>query len=238
MTSTTLTSKPHRLSPLYHKQSSLGAKFVQDQFGWVRAERFVEPADEKNRTERAVGVYDLSHLIKLSLKSSDATEAISTLYNRKSAKGTLLIDGPGALKDALCSILSNDEVILITNSSSNEAIRRRLSEGASKFQTVDVTSVLGGVYVIGGKSRAVLSKLTELNVNPEDFPNLKATNASLHHVQCIVLRLDLGNLTGYQIYFERAYGEYMWDIIFHAGKEFGMIPVGSAAMSLLGWRLE
>jgi glycine cleavage system aminomethyltransferase T len=43
-------------------------------------------------------------------------------------------------------------------------------------------------------------------------------------------------MTGYHIYFERAFGEYMWNIIFHAGREFDIIPVGSSAVELLGWR--
>ena len=228
-----LAFKPQKLSPLYHKQVSLNAKFVQDENGWIRPERFNDPHEEKTTTERTIGIYDISHLAKLSVTSNDVAEITSGLFDHPSSIGTLLVNGPGPFNAAICAILSNDEAIFVTNSS--EAVSK-LNAPAGKYQTTDISSVLGGLYVIGGKSRAVLSKLTELNVNPEAFPNLRATYASLHHVQCIVLRFDLRDLTGYQIYFERAYGEYVWDIIFHAGREFGAIPIGSSTIGLLGWR--
>jgi glycine cleavage system aminomethyltransferase T len=79
--------------------------------------------------------------------------------------------------------------------------------------------------------------LTELNVNADVFPNLTATHAALHHVQCMITRMDLGDLMGFQVYFERAYGQYMWHIISHAGNEFSIEPIGSSAAKLLGWRL-
>ena len=231
-----LTLKPYRLSPFYHKQVSLNAKFVQDENGWIRPERFNDPNEEKTKTEQTIGIYDISHLAKLSLKGNDIVTVVSDLFNQKSNIGDLLVNGPGSFNEAICAVLSNDEAILITPPSSAEAASKQLNVEAEKYQTVDVSTILGGLYLLGGKSRAVLSKLTELNVNSETFPDRTATYASLHHVQCIVLRVDLGHLIGYQVYFERAYGEYVWDIIFHAGREFGAIPIGSSTIGLLGWR--
>ncbi len=230
------TSKPNRLSPFYHKQTSLGAKFIQDQLGWSRPERFSDPNEEKNRAVAAVGLYDLSQVVKLSLKHDDIAETISNLYKRKVKTGDLIVDGPDVLNNTICAVVTNDEAVIITNSSSNMAVRELLSHN-SGLQVIDVSSVMVGLFMVGGKSREVLSKLTELNVNRDVFPNLTATHAALHHVQCMLLRMDLGNLTGYQIYFERAYGEYMWHIISLAGKEFDMAPIGSSAVELLGWRL-
>jgi glycine cleavage system aminomethyltransferase T len=57
-------------------------------------------------------------------------------------------------------------------------------------------------------------------------------------VPSIVLRFDLGNVLGYQVYFERAYSEYVWDVVFGAGSELGIVPVGFSAMKLLGWSME
>jgi glycine cleavage system aminomethyltransferase T len=230
------TPRPQRLSPLYHKQAALGARFVQDPFGWVRAERFTDSTDE--RTERAISICDISHLTKLSLKSNNIAQAVSGLFNRSVTQGTVLQDGPGAFKEALCALVSDDEAMLIVGPTASQSVTAELSADTHKsFRTVDITSVLGGVYLIGARSREVLSKLTELNVNPEDFPNLTAAPAPLRHVQCLVLRIDLAGLVGYHIYFERAYGEYMWDSIFHAGREFEMAPIGSSTMEHLGWRL-
>jgi aminomethyltransferase len=100
-----------------------------------------------------------------------------------------------------------------------------------------MTSVLAGLYILGEKSRSSLRKLAELNVNPEDFSNLTATYSPIRHVPSMIVRFDLEETVGFQIYFERAYSEYIWDSIFGAGREFGIVPVGSAAMKILGWSM-
>jgi aminomethyltransferase len=231
---------PRRLSPFYHKQSSSDAKFTQDRFGWIRAERFTDPEEEKRSAERRVGVGDISHLTKLSLKGTNVKQKISDLYKhgKEAVNGIVLTEGPGSFREVLCAVLCRDEAMLIMNPVMSDPVRKLLGvDGSKSFTLTDVTSVLAGVYIAGEKSKYALRKLTELNVNPEEFPNLAATYSPLRHVPSIVMRFDLEKVAGYQIYFERAYGEYMWDAIFGAGKEFNMIPIGSAAIELLGWSL-
>ncbi len=229
---------PHRLSPLYYKEVFPGAKFTQDKFGWVRAERFTDPREEKKIAERGVGLADVSHLLKLSVKSEDVPEIVSGLYGKGQAvaNGSVLTDGPGELKEVLCAVLFRDEAMFVMKPSSKEAFDKLVgTDDLGHF--IDVTSVLAGACIMGEKSRQVLRKLTELNVDSEDFPNLRVTHSPLRQVPSIAIRFDLEGVPGYQIYFERAYGDYLRDVIFGAGREYGITPVGSAAMELLGWRL-
>ncbi len=194
---------------------------------------------EKETVERSVGVGDISHLIKLNLKSTHITTIISRLYHRseREARGTVLTNEPGPLKEAVCVALCEDEAMLIAGPSDKEPASKQLSAESNHVTTIDVSSVLAGTYILGPKSRALLRKLTELNVNAEIFPNFSATYSPIRHVPSIVLRFDLGNVLGYQVYFERAYSEYIWDTVFGAGMELGVVPVGSSAMKLLGWRM-
>jgi glycine cleavage system aminomethyltransferase T len=153
MTSSELALKPQRLSPFYHKQASLGAKFIQDQFDWTRPERFSDPNDEKIKTERSIGIYDISHLIKLSVKGTKTLETVAALYNQPVSIGALLVNGPGLFKEAICAILSKDEAIFITNPSHSEAVTQQLNTRAGKYQTLDVSPVLGGLYWVGRGGR-------------------------------------------------------------------------------------
>ena len=232
---------PRRLSPFYNKEAFLGAKFAQDEFEWIRAERFTDPREEKKTAERGVGVGDVSHLVKLSVKSDDVTEIVSGLYQKKEqavVNGAVLTDGLGELKEVLCAVLCKDEAMFVMNPSSKEVFNKLVGiNGLEHSIVTDVTSVFAGACIVGEKSRPVLWKLTELNVDSEAFPNFRVTHSPFRHVPSIVMRFDLHGVPGYQIYFERAYSEYMWDVIFGAGREFGITPVGSAAMELLGWRL-
>ncbi len=232
---------PYRLSPFYSKETFPGAKFTQDRFGWILAERFTDPNEEKAAAERGVGVGDLSHLVKLSVKSNDLPGIISGLYQeqgRRVVNGTVLTDGPGELKEVLCAVLCNDEVIFVMSPSSKEAFDKLVESNRLEHLIVtDVTSVFAGAYIVGERSRPLLLKLTELNVDSEVFQNFMVTQSPVRHVPSIVMRFDLHGIPGYQIYFERAYSDYMRDVIFGAGGELEITPIGSAAMELLGWRL-
>ncbi len=232
---------PKRSSPFHYKQASVGARFLQDQFGWELAERFTDPAKEKEEVERNLGVGDISHLVKFSLQNPDIRQVISHLYHRgeRETRGTELTDGPGPLKGVLCAVLCKDEALLIMGPSHKEPVYKLLGAyEPTHLNPIDVSSVLAGTYILGPRSRALLSKLTDLNVNAENFPNLTATHSAIRHVPSIVLRFDLGNVLGYQVYFERAYSEYIWDVVYGAGSELGIVPVGFSAMKLLGWSME
>lgn len=212
--------------------------FAQDHYGWELAERFTDPANEKEAAERSLGVGDLSHLVKLSLKNTKITQIVSRLYNRseRETMGTVLTNGPGQMDGVLCAVLCKDEAMLIMAPSDKEPVAKQLSANApNHLNPTDVSSVFAGTYILGPKSRALLWKLTELNVNPESFPNFSATHCPIRHVPSMVLRFDLGNVLGYQVYFERTYSEYIWEAIFMAGGELGIVPVGLSAMKLLGW---
>jgi glycine cleavage system aminomethyltransferase T len=226
-----------RLSPFHHKQESLGAHFTIDNFEWARAEQFTHSAIEKNAAEQGVGFADLSHLTKLSLNGLGLKRLISERYNPSTAdlRGRVLTGGRGPYESAWCAMLSLDEGMLVCNESLKEVIIKELTEGrAGNFTIVDASSVFAGCCLLGPKGRALIRKLTELNVNPEAFPNLRVTHTPIRHVPTILLRKDLGSILAYELYFERAYAEYVWDAIFNSGKELGITPAGSSAMKLLG----
>ena len=227
-----------RLSPFHHKQASLGATFTVNQFGWAQAEQFTNSANEKKAAELGVGIADLSHLTKLSLNGLGLSQVISERYGASTGdvRGRVLTGGRGVFKDAWCAISGVDEGIIVCNESLKEEVIKDLAASdASHFTTVDVSSVFAGCCLLGPSGRALLRKLTELNVNPEDFPNLSAAHTPIRHVPTIILRNDLGSMIAYQLYFERAYAEYFWDVIFTSGKELGIAPIGSSAMQLLGF---
>ena len=231
--------RPYKISSFYHKQAALEARFTQDEHGWMRAERFGDPEEEKRLAVEGVSLLDISHLGKVNLKGHDVIKILGKRYlsDRAPEPGKVLKPRPEALRDSICCILSHDEALFLTNSQNSEAISKHLSVNEPAcFQLTDVSSVFAGLYLLGPRSRDVISRLTELNVTEEDFPNPSVAQTPLLHVQSIVIRHDLNDLLGFQIYSERAFAEYLWDAIIHAGKEFGLGVAGVASMTQLGWR--
>jgi glycine cleavage system aminomethyltransferase T len=101
------------------------------------------------------------------------------------------------------------------------------------FGAIDVTSVYADLFLAGPWSKAVLGKLTSLNVSEATLPNLSCAQTSLAHVHTIVLREDLGLIPGFHLLVSREYGESVWDAIVHAGHEFHLQPFGLGALTLL-----
>lgn len=226
-----------RLSPFHHKQAALGAKFTVDNFGWARAEEYTDPVSERKAVETGVGVGDLSYLTKLGLNGLGLRHLVSDRYGSAAGnmKGRVLLGGRGIYENTWCAMFSPDEGMLVCDELHKEVIIKELTAGrTANFTIVDVSSVFAACAFLGPNGRALLRKLTELNVNPEDFPNLSVTHTPIRHVPTIVLRKDLGSRLAYQLYFERAYAEYVWDVVFSSGKGLGVAPVGSSAVKLLG----
>ena len=226
-----------RLSPFHHKQASVGAQFIVDTYGWARVEQYADPPSETYAIDRGVGLVDLSHLAKLALNGPGLKQLTTGRYVLASSdlKGVVLGRGRGLYDGTWCAIFSPEEGMLFGDEVLKEKIVKELAEGRTgHFTVVDVSSVFAGCCFLGPNSRALLRRLTELNVNPEEFPTLSVTHTPIRHVPAILLRNDLGQTLAYQLYFERAYAEYIWDAVFDSGKSLGVAPVGRLAVKAFG----
>jgi len=203
-------------------------------------ERFTEPEDEKLQAQTNVAFADISHVAKLSLKGNDVRKTIreEICSSQPVRPSDVLTPTSGALKETLCCIIAHDEALIVSSPATqdNAATYLRNLAGTACFHITDITSSLAGLYLIGPRSRDVILKLTELNVNPERFPNLAVAQAPFFHVQAALLHLDLDGLPGYQLYFDRGFGEYLWDRVIEAGREYRIGPIGASTLKLLGWK--
>jgi len=98
---------------------------------------------------------------------------------------------------------------------------------------VDVTGLWTNLLLAGPRSKAVLAKLTSLNLSDESLPNLSCGQANVAHTHAIVLREDLSNLYAFHILVSREYSESVWEAMVHAGHQFDMRPFGLMASRLL-----
>ena len=228
--------KPFRLSSLYHKQLPLSKKIITDEHGWLRVERFTEPEIERKQVESNVALSDISHIHKVSIKGKNTPDFIKhRLLLDKTPKARMAQECN--IPDdsyALCCSMTPDEALLLSASDALSALK---TEDVGKcVHSTDVTSFFAGLYLLGPQSREVVSKLTELDVRPKSFSNLSVQFIETLHVQSILLRADLNGLLGYGLFFDRGFGEYLWDRIIYAGREFSLSLIGRATLNDLGWK--
>jgi len=235
LSTASLTFKPFRVSSLYNKQLLLAKKIITDEQGWLRVERFAEPEMERRQAETNVVLSDISHIHKVSIKGKDTLDFINhRLLIDKIPKTQMAYECKVPDSYALCCVLAPDEALLLSTSDAPSALKAE--DMGTCVHPTDVTSFFAGIYFLGPQSREVVSKLTELDIRPKSFGNLSVQFIEAFHVQCILLRLDLNGLLGYVLFFDRGFGEYLWDRIIYAGKEFSLSLIGRATLNDLEWR--
>ena len=127
-----------------------------------------------------------------------------------------------------------DELFVVTRPAATNAVSASLEQATSNTaHVVDVTSGLAGVALVGPRARDVLAAVTELDVAPDSLGNTACAQSAFAKVRGTLLRIDLGELPVYELYFDRSYGEYMWEALLTATGDGWLVPIGAEAMDLL-----
>jgi glycine cleavage system aminomethyltransferase T/glycine/D-amino acid oxidase-like deaminating enzyme len=112
----------------------------------------------------------------------------------------------------------------------------RRESSPSAVYARDVTSAWACYGVWGPRARAVLSGLTDTDLDNEAFPYMTARNISIGAVPVIAIRVTYVGELGWELYCPTEYGLTLWDAVWNAGAEHGIVAGGYRAIDAL--RLE
>ena len=234
------TWNPIKLTAMHHQHLGLGAA-MGDYLGWQRPAQYTSSEQELETVRRAGGICDVSPVGKFYLQGDDvpallqrALPEVATLEINRAAVGVLSgSNGPIAERVLACRF-ADDEVFILsppdTVAPVGQALKERLAGCA---HMVDMTSNFAAITTAGPLSAHLLSKMTDLDLSPEVFPDLSCAQGQVAEVYAIVVRQDLQDLPCYDVYFGRDFGEYLWDAMLEAGHEYGITPFGVEALTRL-----
>ena len=219
---------------MHHRHLELGALMVESE-GWLRPGRYTSVEQGPEQVRRAVGLCDISPTGKLSLQGGELDSSISGAFGD---------DGPldvGAVRrrglgnePAVLARLVSDELMVLTEPGQSSLVADAPGERDERCaHVVDVTSAFAGVAITGPSAGVLLAGVTQLNISPDAFPNMSCAQAGFAEVHGTLLRLDLGDVLSYELYFARELGEYMWDALLDAGERYDVIPFGLEALNRL-----
>ena len=245
---------PVKRTPMHHKHDEQGCVWM-DMGDWQRP-LYYGAADAKQQAVEAeywavrqrVGVIDLSTLGKLEVRGADAPKLLDKVYTNRlsdlrvgAARYSVICDDAGIiLDDGTISRLAADRFFITTTTGNIEFVQQWLEWWlVATDWRVHITNVTGGlaaVNVAGPRARETLAKLTERNLGRRAFRYMRCRRAEVAGVPSIMLRIGFVGETGWELHFPAQYGEYLWDAILDAGKEFDIRPFGVEAQRVL--RLE
>ena len=245
---------PVKRTPMHHKHDELGCVWM-DMGDWQRPLYYGAPHAKQQAVEaeywavrKRVGVIDLSTLGKLEVRGADAPKLLDKVYTNRlsdlrvgAARYSVICDDAGIiLDDGTISRLAADRFFITTTTGNIEFVQQWLEWWlVATDWRVHITNVTGGlaaVNVAGPRARDTLAKLTERNLGRRAFRYMRCRRAEVAGVPSIMLRIGFVGETGWELHFPAQYGEYLWDAILDAGKEFDIRPFGVEAQRVL--RLE
>ena len=224
------TSKtPIKLTPLYSTAQRIGATFTERR-GWRIPEVYTTLEAEIAAAQERLALADETPNGKLLLEGDQAESVLIDVFDLGSLKINEGRDGIYRLR--------NDLFFIITPPSKEVSAQKKLttaSAASEQFVTVtDVTHGRAEIRVIGPNSQELLSKVCGLDFHPSAFPNEAAKQSSLAKTTQLIIRCDIGELPAFSIIGSQSLGPYVWDTLMEAGREFGGVPIGRAALAALG----
>jgi aminomethyltransferase len=226
-----------RRSPLHDRHVALGAKFAAFG-GWDMPLEYSGVLKEHAAVREAVGIFDVSHLGKATVRGPGAAAFVNSCFTNDlarigagKAQYTLCCDASGGVVDDLIAYLhAGDHVFLIPNAANTAEVVRRLAAAAPDDITVtDDHEGYGVLAVQGPHSTQVLADLGL----PTDHGYMSFAVAVLDGVELTVCRTGYTGEHGYELVAPWAQTGSVWDAVVKAGEAYGLRPVGLAARDTL-----
>ena len=113
---------------------------------------------------------------------------------------------------------------------------RSHAPGDGSVLVEDVTSRFACLGLWGPAARDLLQPLTDADLGNEAFPYMRARQLSVGHVPCLAVRVTYVGELGWELYCPTEFGRRLWDTIWEAGADHGLVAGGYKAIDSL--RLE
>lgn len=199
---------------------------------------------EHNAVRNSVGVFDVSHMGEFLLKGEKALDLIQLITSNDASKLTdgkvqyscMPNDKGGIVDDLLVYRWNQNEYYLVVNAGNIEKdwnwIQKHNTFGVEMQNMSDGLSLFA---VQGPNATKTLQKITDINLSEIEYYNYTA--GSMAGIDDIIIsNTGYTGAGGFELYVWNKDAIRLWDAIFEAGKEFGIIPCGLGARDTL--RLE
>jgi aminomethyltransferase len=240
--SSTLTP-PLKRTALNDAHRRLGARMV-DFGGWDMPVIYAGTIDEHMAVRTAAGLFDVSHMGEIEVKGREALALVQHVTTNDAAK---LADGQAQyagllypqgtfVDDLLVHRLSAEHYLLCVNASNTEKDFAWIVENTRGFdaEVVNTSAAYTQLALQGPKAVEILQPLTDADLSAVNY--YWFTRGQVDGVPAIIARTGYTGEDGFELYFDPAASELVWDRLLEAGRAHGLRPCGLAARNTL--RLE
>ncbi len=200
-------------------------------------------AAEAHATRNNVAMYDMTALTRLEVSGADATSFLDRMATKTVDKAPgsvtycLLLDKAGRIRSDITVARLNQNTYQI---GANGALDLEwLQRHVLPEETVQIRDITAGTCCIGvwgPNARQLVSQITEMDLSTESFPYFQTRQGFIAGVPVTALRLSYVGELGWELYTSADFGLRLWDALWAAGEDLGVIAAGRGAFTSL--RLE
>ena len=203
-------------------------------------------AAEHVACREAAALFDESSFAKISVAGDGAATFLERLSGNRVAREvgqvtyTQMLNPRGGIEcDFTVTRLADDRFQIVTGTAFGQhdlAWLRQHAPRDGSLHVADVTSQYACYGLWGPRAREILQPLTTADLSSEAFPYMRAQELAIGTVPCLALRVTYVGELGWELYCPTEFGLRLWDALWVAGQEHGLVAAGYKAIDSL--RLE
>ena len=220
--------------------------YVPNRSGWEARFWSRIEGTEHHATRDRVAMYDLTPFTKIEVTGEKALEYLQRLTSNQMDQPvgrviytSMLNYKAGIMCDLTITRHGPNNFTVVTGGSVGPHdlawMRKHMPHDGSVHVT-DVTSAYCCVGLWGPEARDTIEKVSPDNYSDRAFPYYSARRVSIESIPAYALRVSYAGELGWEIYAPTEYGMKLWDTLWGAGQQYGVIAGGMGAFDSL--RLE
>jgi aminomethyltransferase len=234
-----LTSKK---TPLIKEHKLRGGRMVEFA-GWELPVQYGSAVAEHHAVRERVGVFDVSHMGQLEFIGPDALALaqkvtcndVERLSDGQAQYSAFLTAEGTFVDDIVVYRVSSERIFICVNAATTEKdFQWVCSHQEGSVQVKNRSDSFAQLAIQGPRAEEVLQRLTDTDLG--SIPFYWFTFGKVGGVETLISRTGYTGEKGFEIYLPPDAAESVWQKLFDAGEEFGIMPAGLAARNTL--RLE
>ena len=214
--------------------------------GWEAQHWSAITGAEHRAVRQRVGLFDLTPFAKFRISGCGSLSFLEYICSNKIDRSvgtiiyTSMLTRKGGIKcDLTVTRIYQDEFMIVTGGGSSQHdkawIRKHMPTDGS-VQLSDETDQWSCIGVWGPRARTLLEHVTANEISNSRFPYMTSQTITIADIPTMAFRISYVGELGWELYVPRESGLKLWDTLWAAGKEFGVVAAGLAAFDSL--RLE
>lgn len=227
---------------LQSPQAAVGQSSNYSPRGWTRHHWSPAIGVEHIGTRERAGLFDETSFSKISVRGPRALETLQFLCDNDLDKPigsvvyTQMLNPRGGIEcDFTVTRLAADQFQIVTGTAfgAHDLMHIQTHAPSDGVLVEDVTSQFACFGLWGPRARDILARVTKANIANHAFSYMTAQRLAVGDVPTLALRVTYVGELGWEFYCPMEYGRQLWDTLWEAGQEFGILAGGYRAIDSL-----